>query len=187
MGQNTLAPGGRYHIKLGTASAAANISGPMQLIDLAEGATVKPVDRLMTNEFGTCRLELDRPLAADGYDQNRETGSFILIDAETHDTVAMGLIEVPVAQARDVIDIPAEARPPRDLYKLFGINANQARSLAKTVTWRVMGSVFTFVIALLVTGNHAIASTIVVAEIVIKIAFYYFHERLWLLARWGRS
>jgi sulfate adenylyltransferase subunit 1 (EFTu-like GTPase family)/uncharacterized membrane protein len=191
MGQNTLAPGGRYHIKLGTASAAANIAGPMQLIDLAEGATVKPVDRLMTNEFGTCRLELDRPLAADSYDQNRETGGFILIDAETHDTVAMGLIEAPVApktQAREAAEsVTNDARSSHDLYKLFGINANQARSLAKTVTWRVMGSVCTFLIALLVTGNSAIASSIVVTEIVVKITFYYFHERIWLMAPWGRS
>ena len=99
MGQGTLAPGGRYHIKLGTASAAAHITGPMQLIDLAEDAAIKPVDRLMSNEFGLCHLELDRPLAADRYDQNRETGSFILIDAETHDTVAMGLVENAVAPA----------------------------------------------------------------------------------------
>ena len=58
--------------------------------------------------------------------------------------------------------------------------------MAKTLSWRVMGSVVTFLVALLVTGNHAIASTIVIAEIVIKIAFYYFHERLWLRASWGR-
>ena len=189
MGQGTLAPGGRYHIKLGTASAAASIAGPMQLIDLGADAAVKPVDRLMSNEFGTCRLELDRKLAADGYDQNRETGSFILIDAETHDTVAMGLIESPVTDAVPTQSLSAiTAVPmPRDLYKLFGINANHARSLAKTLSWRVMGSVFTFLISLLVTGSTTIASTIVVAEIVIKIAFYYFHERVWLLSPWGRG
>jgi sulfate adenylyltransferase large subunit len=188
MGQNTLAPGGRYHIKLGTASAAANIAGPMHLIDLAKDAQIAPVDRLMTNEFGLCRLELDRPLAADRYDRNRDTGSFILIDAETHDTVAMGLIETAVASpARDAAEtISSGARPSRDLYKLFGIDANHARSLAKTLSWRVMGSVVTFLIVLLVTGNAAIASSIVVAEIVIKIAFYYFHERIWLRASWGR-
>ena len=116
MGQGTLAPGGRYHIKLGTASAAAVIAGPMQLIDLAQDAAVKPVDRLMSNEFGLCRLELDRPLAADGYDDNRDTGSFILIDAETHDTVAMGLIEAPATQARAVTGSITAVPVPRDLY-----------------------------------------------------------------------
>jgi uncharacterized membrane protein len=190
-GAGTLAPGGRYHIKLGTASAAATISGPMQLIDLAQDARTTPVDRLMSNEFGLCRLELDRPLAADPYDRNRDTGSFILIDAETHDTVALGLVEaavMPSTQAdRESENAAPAARSPRDLYKLFGIDANHARSLAKTLSWRVMGSVVTFLVALLVTGNTAIAGSIVIAEIVIKIAFYYFHERIWLLAPWGRS
>ncbi len=110
MGQGTLAPGGRYHIKLGTASAAAHITGPMHLIDLAEDAAIKPVDRLMSNEFGLCHLELDRPLAADRYDQNRETGSFILIDAETHDTVAMGLVENAVAPVADTSTSEAPVR-----------------------------------------------------------------------------
>ena len=187
MGQNTLAPGGRYHVKLGTASAAASIAGPMQLIDLAHDAQVKPVDRLMSNEFGLCRLELDRPLAADRYEANRDTGSFILIDAETHDTVAMGLIETPVTQSRNANEsATAETHSSRDLYKLFGIDANHARSMAKTLSWRAMGSVVTFLIALLVTGHATIASSIVVAEIAIKIAFYYFHERIWLRASWGR-
>jgi sulfate adenylyltransferase large subunit len=190
-GAGTLAPGGRYHIKLGTASAAATISGPMQLIDLAQDARTTPVDRLMSNEFGLCRLELDRPLAADPYDRNRDTGSFILIDAETHDTVALGLVEaavMPSTQAdRESENAAPAARSPRDLYKLFGIDANHARSLAKTLSWRVMGSVVTFLVALLVTGNTAVAGSIVIAEIVIKIAFYYFHERIWLLAPWGRS
>ena len=101
----------------------------------------------------------------------------------------MGLIEVPAIAATATRGASAmTAVPmPRDLYKLFGINANQARSLAKTLSWRVMGSVVTFLVALLVTDNTAIASSIVVAEIVIKIAFYYFHERIWLLAPWGRS
>jgi uncharacterized membrane protein len=164
----------------------------MQLIDLAQDAKVTPVDRLMSNEFGLCRLELDRPLAADRYESNRDTGSFILIDAETHDTVAMGLVEtavVPAAAARAIDESAAKGKAPakRDLYKLFGIDANHARSLAKTLSWRVMGSVVTFLVALLVTENTAIAGSIVVAEIVIKIAFYYFHERIWLLAPWGRS
>lgn len=188
MGQGTLAPGGRYHIKLGTASAAATITGPMHLIDLGQDAAVTPVDRLMSNEFGLCRLEIDRPLATDRYDQNRETGSFILIDAETHDTVAMGLVETavtPAAHAPSESTGAARSVASR-LSQLFGVNAGRARSIAKTLSWRVMGSVCTFLISLLVTGSTAIASSIVVAEIVIKIAFYYFHERVWARASWGR-
>jgi sulfate adenylyltransferase large subunit len=193
MGQGTLAPGGRYHIKLGTASAAANITGPMQLIDLGgetlDGeAPTTPVDRLMSNEFGLCRLEIDRPLAADRYDQNRETGSFILIDAETHDTVAMGLVENAVAPA-------AEPAPVRTsivghiavrVVRLFGANESHSRSIAKAMTWRATGSIDTFVISWVITGNTMIAGSIAITEIITKIALYYFHERVWALVPWGR-
>jgi sulfate adenylyltransferase subunit 1 (EFTu-like GTPase family)/uncharacterized membrane protein len=187
MGHNTLAPGGRYHIKLGTASAAANIAGPMHLIDLAKDAQITPVDRLMTNEFGLCQLELDRPLAADRYDQNRETGSFILIDAETHDTVAMGLIEAAVAPAapqanRTSILGSIASRAAR----LFGARETHRRSIAKAMSWRATGSIDTFVISWLITGNSAIAGSIAITEIVTKILLYYFHERVWALVRWGR-
>jgi sulfate adenylyltransferase large subunit len=187
MGHNTLAPGGRYHIKLGTASAAANIAGPMHLIDLAKDAQITPVDRLMTNEFGLCHLEIDRPLAADRYDQNRETGSFILIDAETHDTVAMGLIEAAVAPAAPVVtrtsilgSIASRAA------RLFGASETHGRSIAKAMSWRATGSIDTFVISWLITGNTGIAGSIAVTEIVTKVAFYYFHERAWALVPWGR-
>jgi sulfate adenylyltransferase large subunit len=187
MGQRTLAPGGRYHIKLGTASAAAHIAGPMHLIDLAEDAAVKPVDRLMSNEFGLCTLELDRPLAADRYDQNRETGSFILIDAESHDTVAMGLIENAVttgAQApmRTSILGKIAVRAAR----LLGANESHRRSIAKAMSWRTTGSIDTFVVSWFITGNTSIAGSIAFTEIATKIALYYFHERIWALVPWGR-
>ena len=188
MGQGTLAPGGRYHIKLGTASAAAVISGPMKLIDLAQDAAIKPVDRLMSNEFGLCRLDIDRPLAADRYDQNRETGSFILIDAETHDTVAMGLIEdaeaaTDTAPVRTSILGHVAVRAAR----LLGANESHSRSIAKAMSWRATGSLDTFVISWIITGNTTIAGSIAITEIITKIALYYFHERAWALVPWGRK
>jgi sulfate adenylyltransferase large subunit len=187
MGHNTLAPGGRYHIKLGTASAAANIAGPMHLIDLAKDAQITPVDRLMTNEFGLCSLELDRPLAADRYDQNRETGSFILIDAETHDTVAMGLIEAAVASAEpQAIRTSIVGAVVSRAVRLFGASETHGRSIAKAMSWRATGSIDTFVISWLITGNTGIAGSIAGTEIITKIAFYYLHERAWALVPWGR-
>jgi uncharacterized membrane protein len=54
------------------------------------------------------------------------------------------------------------------------------------VSWRATGSVDTFVISWVVTGNTTIAGWIAVTEIVTKILFYYFHERVWALVPWGR-
>ena len=187
MGQGTLAPGGRYHIKLGTASAAAHIAGPMQLIDLAEDAAVKPVDRLMSNEFGLCTLELDRPLPADRYDQNRETGSFILIDAESHDTVAMGLIEnAATAPAQVPVRTSILGKIAVRAARLLGAKESHSRSIAKAMSWRATGSIDTFLIGFVITGNATIAGSIAGTEIATKIALYYFHERLWALVPWGR-
>ncbi len=192
MGQGTLSPGGRYHIKLGTASAAANIAGPMHLIDLGQDATITPVDRLMNNEFGLCTLELDRPLAADRYDQNRETGSFILIDAETHDTVAMGLVEdavipaVAVTPATDTVRTSIVGKVFVRVARLLGANESHTRSIAKAMSWRATGSLDTFVIGFVITGNAAIAGSIAGTEILTKVALYYCHERVWALVPWGR-
>jgi len=44
------------------------------------------------NDIGLVRLRTSRPLAFDAYARNRFTGSFILIDEATNDTVAGGMI-----------------------------------------------------------------------------------------------
>ena len=186
MGQNTLAPGGRYLIKLGTAGAAATVSGPLRLIDLAGEAGPVAADRLMPNEFGLCRLQFDRPLALDRYAANRETGSFILIDPESHDTVAMGLVENGAPEA-------APARPGsgvakalgRRLARLLGARESHGRSIAKAVSWRATGSFDTFVVSFVITGNTTVAGSIAATEVATKLLFYYFHERVWALVPWG--
>jgi uncharacterized membrane protein len=63
----------------------------------------------------------------------------------------------------------------------FRLHATRSwkRSLAKTVTWRLFGTVATFVISALVTGSAAIAAAIVMVEIMAKPALYLLHERLW--------
>lgn len=60
------------------------------------------------------------------------------------------------------------------------------RSIAKAVTWRLTGSIDTFVISWIITGNPVIAGTISAIEVVTKIALYYLHERVWLKISWGR-
>lgn len=64
-------------------------------------------------------------------------------------------------------------------------HATPARSLAKTITWRMLGSIDTFVIAYITTGQVKIGLTIASAEVLTKIALYYFHERGWSHVRWG--
>ena len=60
------------------------------------------------------------------------------------------------------------------------------RSLIKAVSWRLVGSLDTFMLSLLVTGNAKYAVSIATAEALTKIVLYYIHERVWRRVRWGR-
>ena len=59
------------------------------------------------------------------------------------------------------------------------------RSLAKAVSWRLTGSVDTFVLSLLITGSIRVAGSISAVEVVTKILLFYFHERAWAMIPWG--
>lgn len=56
---------------------------------------------------------------------------------------------------------------------------NKIRSLKKAISWRVIASVTTMIIAYLFTGSIEIALGIGAIESVLKIGLYYLHERLW--------
>jgi uncharacterized membrane protein len=63
---------------------------------------------------------------------------------------------------------------------------SHVRSIVKAVSWRITGSIDTFILALLFTGSGALAGSIAGTEIVTKIVIYYLHERAWTWVRWGR-
>jgi sulfate adenylyltransferase subunit 1 (EFTu-like GTPase family) len=50
-------------------------------------------ERLGLNDLGIVRLRLAEPLAVDPYERNRTTGSFILIDESTNETVGAGMVK----------------------------------------------------------------------------------------------
>ena len=58
------------------------------------------------NDLGRVRLELSAPLVFDSYRRNRTTGSLIVIDEATNETVAAGVI-----LDTEVEDIEEVARP----------------------------------------------------------------------------
>lgn len=63
----------------------------------------------------------------------------------------------------------------------------KARSLVKTVTWRLTGSGATFLIAFLVLGDIAISSGIALIQLITNTILYYFHERIWNIIKWGKE
>jgi len=61
------------------------------------------------------------------------------------------------------------------------------RSLAKAVTWRVTGTIDTFLISWVITGQALLASGIALTEIMTKIGLYWIHERVWSRVKWGKT
>lgn len=61
------------------------------------------------------------------------------------------------------------------------------RSLAKAVTWRITGSIDTFILSWIITSDIKVAGTISAVEIITKIILFYLHERGWALISWGEK
>ncbi|HEX7585791.1 MAG TPA: DUF2061 domain-containing protein, partial [Prolixibacteraceae bacterium] len=60
------------------------------------------------------------------------------------------------------------------------------RSIAKSVSWRTIGTIDTVVIAFLITGKAEIAISIGGIEVFTKMTLYYLHERTWNRINFGR-
>jgi uncharacterized membrane protein len=69
---------------------------------------------------------------------------------------------------------------------LFRAPESHPRSLLKAVSWRILGSIDTFVLSLLFTHKPFLAASIAGTETITKILLYYFHERAWAGVPWGR-
>jgi sulfate adenylyltransferase large subunit len=91
MSEEPMRPDGRYSIKHTTRSARAVIKELEHRIDINTLEHVK-ADKLGLNEIGRVHIRCSAPLIVDPYSLNRTTGSFILIDESTNDTVGAGMI-----------------------------------------------------------------------------------------------
>ena len=60
------------------------------------------------------------------------------------------------------------------------------RSIAKAVSWRVIGTLDTLLVSYLLTGEVAIAASIASIDFVTKMFLYFFHERMWNKIGWGK-
>ncbi len=91
-----LQPGGieagkRYWLKSGSRRQRVSVQ-PVSQLNLKEGEWQAHETSLPMNAIGKVRLSFDETAIFDAYEQNRATGSFILIDPDTNNTVAGGMI-----------------------------------------------------------------------------------------------
>ncbi len=91
MADAPLAPRGRYALKHTTRTVRAIVDEVQTRVDV-HTLEDDPAESLELNDIGRVRLRLGAPLTVDPYARNRDTGSFILIDEATGDTVGAGMI-----------------------------------------------------------------------------------------------
>jgi sulfate adenylyltransferase large subunit len=92
MSEHALRAGGRYALKHTTRSATAIVDQISDRVDVHTLERTAPAPELQLNDIGTVRLRTSVPLAFDTYSKNRRTGSFIMIDEASNETVGAGLI-----------------------------------------------------------------------------------------------
>jgi len=83
---------GRYAIKHTTKWARASVSELVYRLDINTGEQEASPSELGLNALGRIKLRTTAPLVYDPYQQNRTTGSFILVDEATNATVAAGML-----------------------------------------------------------------------------------------------
>jgi uncharacterized membrane protein len=72
------------------------------------------------------------------------------------------------------------------LNRIGKVKESQHRHIAKTVTWRLIGSTDTFILGWIFTGNPLTGLKISLTELFTKMILYYFHERVWYKIDYGK-
>ncbi len=64
-------------------------------------------------------------------------------------------------------------------------NIARKRHILKSITWRIIASITSFLLTWSITGNIDIGLSVGVADVVIKFILYYLHERVWYKSNYG--
>ena len=65
------------------------------------------------------------------------------------------------------------------------MKVTKLRSLLKTISWRLVGTLDTMALGWFITGDPLLGLKIGALELFTKMILYYFHERLWLQSKYG--
>lgn len=65
------------------------------------------------------------------------------------------------------------------------MSEGRKRTIVKTISWRVMATIITILLVFFFTGRIDISLEIGALEVVLKLLFYYLHERGWNMISWG--
>ncbi|GAD64542.1 sulfate adenylyltransferase subunit CysN [Aquipseudomonas alcaligenes] len=101
MSEEAMLPGRPYLIKLGASSIGGALGQPKYQVDV-NSLDQLPAKTLGLNEIGVCTLSLDRSAPFAPYAENRDMGSFIVIDRYTHQTVGAGMLHFALRRSQNI-------------------------------------------------------------------------------------
>ena len=113
MADEPMLPGRPYLVKLGATTIGASLGQPKYVVD------VNSLDHLAgktleLNEIGVCNLTLDRAVAFDAYADNRDMGSFIVIDRYSNQTIGAGMLHFALRRSQNIhwqaVEVDKQAR-----------------------------------------------------------------------------
>ncbi|MFW0792734.1 GTP-binding protein [Gordonia sp. CPCC 205515] len=92
LAEKPLRPGARLLLKHGSKTTQAIVGGLDVLFDEQNLTLIDAPETVELNQIGRIALQTAEPIAADDYQVNRESGSFLLIDPQGGNTLAAGLV-----------------------------------------------------------------------------------------------
>jgi len=99
--KKTLKPRGRFHLRHTTNEVRAVVTDVLYKVNISTLEKSQESKEFGLNDIGCIRLRASAPIFFDSYSKNRTTGSFVLVDEQTNNTVAAGMILRPVVDAQD--------------------------------------------------------------------------------------
>ena len=144
-GESALTPGSRYTLQHTTRSTRAVVNQLEYLLDVNTLHRDQNAASLTLNEIGRIRLCAQSPLLFDTYHRSRDTGSFILVDEATNNTVAAGIITGPSQQESHVVwhggSVKREERATKGMTVwLTGLSGSGKSTVAAEVERRLVAS-----------------------------------------------
>ena len=64
---------------------------------------------------------------------------------------------------------------------------SRVRSIVKVLSWRVIATATTMSLVYIATGDLELMAHVGIADVVIKLFFYFIHERAWGRVHWGKK
>jgi bifunctional enzyme CysN/CysC len=101
MAEDAMLPERSYLMRIGNRYVPARITSLRHRVDVTSLEHLA-ARTLALNEIGFCNISTSTPIAFDAYGENRETGSFVLIDRFSNATVAAGMISFGLRRATNI-------------------------------------------------------------------------------------